>query len=168
MMILLHRYARTGRRADRRTAGRPRRPETRAGSSGYFGGPVVIRGRFAGDPAGAEVMRQVHAAVAGARAHGNLSFLHLVEALRPPRDSGRTPLFQVLFDLRSAPPPLVGAELRFTAVDVPLPAVAYELIATASVAGDELDLDRRVQRGAVRRADRSSACWTTGRSCSPG
>jgi amino acid adenylation domain-containing protein len=139
MMILLHRYSGQedvliGVPQDGRDD-----PDTR-GIPGYFGGPAVIRGRFAGDPAGAEVMRQVHAAVAGARAHADLSFLHLVEALRPPRDSGRTPLFQVLFDLRSAPPPLVGAELRFTPVDVPLPAVAYELIATASVAGDELDL----------------------------
>ena len=139
MMVLFHRYSGQedvliGVPQDGRGD-----PDTR-GILGYFGGPAVIRGRFAGDPAGADLLRQVHAALAGARAHGDLSFLHLVEALRPPRDAGRTPLFQVLFDLRDAPSPLVGAELRFTPVDVPLPAVAYEWIVTASVAGDELEL----------------------------
>ncbi|HEY0139049.1 MAG TPA: amino acid adenylation domain-containing protein, partial [Nannocystis sp.] len=114
-------------------------PEVRA-VLGYFGGPAVIRGRFSDDPTGSDLVRRVHAAVAGARSRGNLSFLHLVEALRPPRDSGRTPLFQVLFDLRTASSPLVGAELRFTPVDVPLAAIAYELIVTATVAGDDLDL----------------------------
>ena len=114
-------------------------PELRA-TPGYFGGPAVIRGRFADDPPADELLRRVAAAIAGARAHAGLSFLYIVEALRPPRDGGRHPLFQALFDLRTVAAPLVGAALRFEAVDVALPGIAYELIVTASLAGEALDL----------------------------
>jgi amino acid adenylation domain-containing protein len=104
---------------------------------GYFGNPVVIRGRFADDPPFQDLLRQIHRAVEGARAHGDVSFRAIVERLAPPRDPSRTPLFQVLFDVR-APAPGVsnGPLLTFRPTDVELPYVSYDLIVSVREHGD--------------------------------
>ncbi|WAS99550.1 amino acid adenylation domain-containing protein [Nannocystis poenicansa] len=107
------------------------------GIIGYFGNPVVFRGRFAGDPSFREFAQGLHRAVQGARENGEVSFQAVVETLAPPRDPSRTPLFQVLFHLRPPPrAPRQGSSFVMTPVDVDLPHVAYDLIVTVQeVAG---------------------------------
>jgi non-ribosomal peptide synthetase component F len=50
-------------------------------------------------------MRRVDRVVQGAIEHADLTFDKLVEALRPPREASRMPLFQVNFRILRAPAP---------------------------------------------------------------
>ncbi|MDX3229590.1 non-ribosomal peptide synthetase [Streptomyces sp. ME19-01-6] len=64
---------------------------------GYVSNTVPIRTGFAGDPAFAEVVRQVRDAVAQAAEHQEYPFSRLVERLGVPRDATQPPLFQTTF-----------------------------------------------------------------------
>jgi amino acid adenylation domain-containing protein len=98
---------------------------------GYFGNPVIVRGRLAANPSFQDLLRQVHETARKSRAHGDVSFKSLVEELAPPRDPSRMPLFQVLFDLRiSSTTPRRGPQITMRPVDIDLPYVAYDLIFT--------------------------------------
>jgi non-ribosomal peptide synthetase component F len=66
---------------------------------GFFVNMLVLRVDLSGDPTGAEAIRRVAAAVRETMAHHEVPFPKLVEALRPPRDPSRNPLFQVSFNL---------------------------------------------------------------------
>ncbi|MCC6557952.1 MAG: amino acid adenylation domain-containing protein, partial [Polyangiaceae bacterium] len=70
---------------------------------GFFVNTLVIRARIAGDPTFRELLRDVRARTLSAYAHGRLPFERLVEALRPARDPGAQPLFNVMFALQSPP-----------------------------------------------------------------
>jgi amino acid adenylation domain-containing protein/non-ribosomal peptide synthase protein (TIGR01720 family) len=67
---------------------------------GYFVNPVVIRARAGGNPTFAEFLRQVRSTALGAFKHQDYPFDLLVKELQPERDPSRSPLFQVMFDLR--------------------------------------------------------------------
>ncbi|MCY1071409.1 amino acid adenylation domain-containing protein [Nannocystis sp. RBIL2] len=138
LQAVLHRHA----RQDDILVGAPlagRGDPRFARAIGYFGNPVVYRGRFAGDPPFREVVRRLHRAVQEGRRHGDVSFKSVVERLAPARDPGRTPLFQVLFHVR--PPAAAsreGASFTLTPVDIDLRHVAYDLVVTAqAIAGGD-------------------------------
>jgi Condensation domain len=64
-------------------------------------------------------------------AHAELPLDQLVEALRPPRDPSRNPLFQAVLSVRNGPPPAVAAagmrwELRWLELDT----CKFDLVAT--------------------------------------
>ncbi|MDX2093988.1 MAG: amino acid adenylation domain-containing protein, partial [Kofleriaceae bacterium] len=64
---------------------------------GYFLNTVVLRANLGGSPSFAALLDQVRDVALGAYAHQDAPFDQVVEALRVPRTTGRSPLFQVMF-----------------------------------------------------------------------
>ena len=86
--------------ADDVSIGTPVAPQARAGMEsaiGFFVNTLVLRINLSGQPTFRELMRRAHQVVQGAIEHSDLTLDKLVEAVRPPRDAGRMPLFQVNF-----------------------------------------------------------------------
>lgn len=93
---LLHRYS----GQDDLIIGSPFACRDRAGLEGlvgYLANPVALRADLHDDPTFTELLGRVKDTVLGALAHQDYPFPLLVERLRPARDAGRTPLFQVSF-----------------------------------------------------------------------
>ena len=86
---------------------------------GYFANTIVFRGDLTGDPSFREVLRRSKAAVLSAIAYQDMPLDQLVTALRPVRDTSRTPIFQVMFALQNSPmPPLESPEMVMTPIVV--------------------------------------------------
>ncbi|MEV4015117.1 condensation domain-containing protein, partial [Nonomuraea angiospora] len=77
------------------------RPELQ-GLVGYCINSLVIRSRWDGDPAFADLLVRTRDAVMDAFDHQEVPFAQLVDELQPERDLSRTPLFQVAFTLEPA------------------------------------------------------------------
>ncbi len=71
---------------------------------GFFSNTIVLRLSLEDDPTFLELVRRARECAIGAYEHQDLPFEKLVEALRPPRDPSRNPVFQVNFRVQSAPP----------------------------------------------------------------
>src|SRR5215210_5751409 len=96
-----------------------RRPEIE-GLIGFFANSLALRTDLSGDPAFRELMRREREVSLDAHAHQDLPFEKLVEALNPPRDLARTPLFQAMLILLNAPGEaldLPGLQLEPAAID---------------------------------------------------
>ena len=107
---------------------------------GFFANTIVFRGDLAGDPTFRDLLRRTKASVLGAIAHQDMPFDQLVTALRPARDTGRTPLFQVMFALQNAPlPPLESPEMAMTPIPVNSQTARTDLTLFAAEEADGLD-----------------------------
>ncbi len=88
------------------------------GVIGFFLNTLVLRTDLSGNPTFLELLQRVRDVALGAFSHQDLPFEKLVEELQVARDTGRQPLFQVMFAMQTEQPSsftLPG--LRFEAID---------------------------------------------------
>jgi len=74
------------------------------GLFGLFINTLVLRGDLSGDPGFRELLRRVRRTSLEAFGHQLAPFERILEAVRPDRDLGRNPLFQVMFLFHNLPP----------------------------------------------------------------
>ncbi len=116
---LLHRWS----GQDEVVVGSPfanRRRAELQGLIGFFVNTLPVRSSLAGRPAFRELLGRVHEGVAGVHEHQEMPFERIVEELRPERESGRNPFFQVVLAFQNVPLPaldLPGLELTLRRVD---------------------------------------------------
>ncbi|AUX27628.1 hypothetical protein SOCEGT47_082240 [Sorangium cellulosum] len=95
---------------------------------GCFVNTLVFRGRLEGDPTFAALLDRVRDTAVRIFAHAEIPFERLVNALRPERDLGRTPLFQVMFAFQPrVPEPITLGRARVTPIDLDPGTAQYDL-----------------------------------------
>jgi amino acid adenylation domain-containing protein len=114
---------------------------------GFFLNTLVLRADVSGDPTFFDLLARVRETTLSAYAHQDLPFERLLEAVRPPRDPSRTPLFQVFFNL-----------LNFADERLNRPVVLADAPPEADLAQFDLTLyageyDRRIHLQLVYRTD---------------
>lgn len=100
--ILLYRYT----HQDDISIGTPSANRTQMATenlTGFFVNTLVLRTKLVGTASFLDVLRQVRSVALEAYSHQDIPFEKLVEVLRPERDLGRSPLFNIMFLMQNVP-----------------------------------------------------------------
>jgi amino acid adenylation domain-containing protein len=125
--ILLHRYTDQDDVAVGSPIANRCRPELE-NLIGFFVNTLVFRTDLSGNPSFREVLRRVREVALSAYAHQDVPFEKLVQELQPKRDPTRNPLFQVTFQMLSAPATAQEAsDLLPRSVDVEMQTAKFDL-----------------------------------------
>jgi amino acid adenylation domain-containing protein len=115
---------------------------------GAFVNTLVFRGDLSGNPTFREFLARTRETVLGAFSHQELPFEKLVEELNPERKIDRSPLFQVMFAMQSAPEPKLAVEgLKLTPLKLPSATSKFDLSLEVEAAIDELRVSLEYNRG---------------------
>ncbi len=109
---------------------------------GPFLNAVALRVSLAGGPSFAEVLARVRRAAVEAYQHQEVPFESVLQAVSPPRDLSRTPVFQLFFNMLNYP--ATAAELpglRLELMTGPLLPSKFDLTVYASESGGGIDLE---------------------------
>jgi len=114
---------------------------------GLLANTLVLRTDVSGDPTFAQLVERCHETILGAGARQDVPFGLVVDALAPPRVTGRNPLFQISLTLQ--PPDAALANLDWDgtpveAVDVPVGSSRFDL-ALAVIDGADGDVELSVE-----------------------
>ncbi|MCP5150475.1 MAG: amino acid adenylation domain-containing protein [Chromatiales bacterium] len=110
---------------------------------GFFTNTLVLRVDLSAAPTTRALLGRVSADLVDALAHQRLPFERLVEALNPPRDPGRSPLFQALVvELQAPEIQSLGRSSRGVVHD-PRGATDHDLEVYLGITGDGLVVDVR-------------------------
>ncbi len=124
---LLHRYS----GQDDIVVGSPGAGRDRSeleGLIGFFFNMLVLRTDLSGNPTFRELLARVREVCLEAYAHGDVPFEKIVEELRPERDLGFNPFFQVTFALQPSPGPRLSlAGVTATEMEIDHGAARYDL-----------------------------------------
>jgi hypothetical protein len=98
---------------------------------GFFGNQLVLRSDLSGNPSFRQLLERVRVMTLGAYAHQDLPFEQLVKELKPKREPGRSPLFQIKFMLENEPAaPLALEGLEQKPVGAEIAAAKFDLLLT--------------------------------------
>ncbi len=142
---LLHRY--TG--MDDLVIGSPdpnRRHDAVSSLVGCFASTMVLRTDVSGDPTFRALVQRVKRVTLDAHAHDDLPFSTLVDAVNPPRDPSRSPIFQIMFAQQDADITIDLPGLVSSREDIRVGASRFDLswnvrAATEPGAGGWLDIE---------------------------
>nr|QEO74429.1 condensation domain-containing protein [uncultured bacterium] len=118
------------------------------GLIGFFLNVLVLRVDLSGNPTFAELLERVREMTLGAYAHQDLPFDKLVEALKPGRERGRQPLFQVKIDYQNVPAEILSLPgLALTPFELEEGPVHSEMTLSIFDSGPELQITFEYNRG---------------------
>ncbi|MFC8898661.1 amino acid adenylation domain-containing protein [Streptomyces cinereoruber] len=113
---------------------------------GFFVNTLVLRSRWDEEQTFAEFLAAVREGVLSAFEHQDVPFEHVVEAVRPPRDPGRTPLFQVMMAMQDVPREVpVAPDLAMTVTEPAASVAKFDL----TLVWEESSLESGELRGAI-------------------
>ena len=136
-VCLLSRYS----MADDIVIGTETREQSRAHMEDLMGpvsNPLVLRADCSGNPPFRELVQRVSAIWADAEQHGSLPFGTLLQNLVLPRDTSRSPLFQVMFAQQDAPEILTCAGLTWEHLAIETKTETLDLRVNVLECGDEV------------------------------
>jgi len=103
------------------------------GLIGFFVNTLVLRTRLDGNPTFRELLARVRTSALDAYAHQDLPFEKLVDVLHPERNTGRTPIVQVMFNLHNEPIHAAGFDaLEATPVGIDRGLAKFDLTVSLS------------------------------------